>query len=78
MLKVAIIGAGGVIFAQKMVCDLLLDPELRHAEIALMDINPNGSKSRGNWICGWQNSSAFRPTSPRRPVWKRRSGARNT
>ena len=40
MLKVAIIGAGGVIFAQKMVCDLLLDPELRHAEIALMDINP--------------------------------------
>lgn len=40
MLKVAIIGAGGVIFAQKMVCDLLLDPELRHAEIALMDIDP--------------------------------------
>ena len=28
MLKVAIIGAGGVIFAQKMVCDLLLDYSL--------------------------------------------------
>lgn len=39
MSKIVIVGAGGVIFAQKMITDILLEPELRKSEIALMDIN---------------------------------------
>jgi len=37
--KIAIIGAGGVIFARKMITDILLNPHLCHSEIALMDID---------------------------------------
>ncbi len=37
--KIAVIGAGGVIFARKMVTDILLDPYLCRSEIALMDID---------------------------------------
>ncbi len=39
MPKIAIIGAGGVIFAQNFIKDLLLDDELRHSKVVLMDID---------------------------------------
>src|SRR5581483_377739 len=39
MAKVALIGAGSVVFTQNLVTDILLFPELRDTEIALMDID---------------------------------------
>lgn len=39
MAKIAIIGAGGVIFAQNFIKDILLDDSLRHHDVALMDID---------------------------------------
>ncbi len=38
-LKIAIIGAGGVIFAQKLIKDIMLNGHLRSAEVMLMDIS---------------------------------------
>lgn len=38
-MKIAIIGAGGVIFAQKLLKDIMLDPVLSNAEVVLMDIS---------------------------------------
>jgi len=39
-MKVALIGAGSVVFAKTLVSDILSFPELRDAEIRLMDIDP--------------------------------------
>ncbi len=39
MTKIAIIGAGGVIFAQNFIKDILLDKELRQCRVTLMDID---------------------------------------
>lgn len=39
MSKIALIGAGGVIFTQNMLKDILISKELRGSEIALMDID---------------------------------------
>lgn len=39
MTKIALIGAGGVIFAQNFIKDILLDETSRDSEIALMDID---------------------------------------
>jgi alpha-galactosidase len=38
--KITLIGAGSVVFAKTMVCDLLQFPEFRDLEISLMDIDP--------------------------------------
>jgi alpha-galactosidase len=40
MRKIAIIGAGSVVFAQRLTTDILSWPELQDSTIALMDINP--------------------------------------
>jgi alpha-galactosidase len=40
MLKIAMIGAGSVVFAKKLIHDILSFPELSEATIALMDIDP--------------------------------------
>jgi alpha-galactosidase len=39
MAKVALIGAGSVVFTQNLVTDIFLFPELRDTEVALMDID---------------------------------------
>jgi alpha-galactosidase len=39
MAKIALIGAGGVIFAQNFIKDILISEALRDSEIALMDID---------------------------------------
>lgn len=39
MSKIALIGAGGVIFAQNFMKDILLDEDLRHHQVTLMDID---------------------------------------
>ncbi len=39
MAKIALIGAGGVIFAQNFMKDILLDEQLRKSQVVLMDIN---------------------------------------
>lgn len=41
MPKVAIIGAGSVVFAQRLTTDILSWPELQDSTIALMDVNPD-------------------------------------
>jgi alpha-galactosidase/6-phospho-beta-glucosidase family protein len=38
--KIAFIGAGSVIFAKNLLCDILLRPALADSEICLMDIDP--------------------------------------
>ena len=37
-MKITLIGAGGVIFAQRFLKDIMLDPSLKNAEVCLMDI----------------------------------------
>ncbi|HEY8693270.1 MAG TPA: alpha-glucosidase/alpha-galactosidase, partial [Chloroflexota bacterium] len=39
MAKIALIGAGSVVFTQNLTTDIFLFPELRDCEIALMDID---------------------------------------
>ncbi len=39
MSKIVLVGAGGVIFAQNFLKDILMDPELRTHDVALMDID---------------------------------------
>ena len=39
MSKIVLVGAGGVIFAQNFLKDILTDPELRTHEVTLMDID---------------------------------------
>ena len=41
MIKVAIIGAGSVVFSQSIITDILLYPELGDSEISLYDIDKN-------------------------------------
>lgn len=38
-MKITLIGAGGVIFAQRFLKDIMLDPSLKNAEVCLMDIS---------------------------------------
>lgn len=38
-MKITLIGAGGVIFAQKFLKDIMLDPSLREADVCMMDIS---------------------------------------
>ncbi|MDD5699448.1 MAG: alpha-galactosidase [Victivallaceae bacterium] len=45
MRKITLIGAGGVIFAQKFIKDILLDATLKNSEIALMDIDAGRLKN---------------------------------
>ena len=45
MAKIALIGAGGVIFAQNFIKDLLISETLRDSEIVLMDIDAGRLKS---------------------------------
>lgn len=40
MTKIAILGAGGVLFPLRFIGDLLCFPDLRESTIALMDIDP--------------------------------------
>lgn len=48
MTKIAIIGAGGVVFPLRLVGDLLSFPELRDSTLSLMDINLAGAERTGN------------------------------
>lgn len=43
-LKITLIGAGSVVFAKTLICDILQFPELQHATICLMDIDPQRLK----------------------------------
>ena len=45
MAKIALIGAGGVIFAQNFIKDLLISETLRDSEIVLMDIDAGRLKN---------------------------------
>lgn len=49
MPKIAIIGAGSVVFARRLVTDFLTFPSLQDSSIALMDINPESL----NVIAAW-------------------------
>jgi alpha-galactosidase len=40
MAKIALIGAGSVVFTRNLCSDILLAPALQNCEIALMDIDP--------------------------------------
>ena len=40
MTKICLIGAGSTVFAQAILSDVLSNPELRHCEISLHDIDP--------------------------------------
>ncbi|HLY64581.1 MAG TPA: alpha-glucosidase/alpha-galactosidase, partial [Chloroflexota bacterium] len=44
MAKIALIGAGSVVFTQNLVTDIFLFPELRDSQVALMDIDPERLK----------------------------------
>ena len=47
MAKIAIIGAGGVVFPLRLVGDLLSFPELRESTLSLMDINLSAAERTG-------------------------------
>ena len=38
--RIAFIGAGSTVFARALLRDILLDPDLRHASVRLMDVDP--------------------------------------
>lgn len=42
--KITLIGAGSVVFAKKLIGDILQFPELSECEICLMDIDPQRLK----------------------------------
>lgn len=44
MAKIALIGAGSVVFARKLVCDIIQRPALAGSTLALMDIDPDRLK----------------------------------
>ncbi|HEY8694470.1 MAG TPA: alpha-glucosidase/alpha-galactosidase [Chloroflexota bacterium] len=50
MAKIALIGAGSVVFTQNLVTDIFLFPELRDSEIALMDIDAERLKVAGHIV----------------------------
>ncbi len=47
MVKVAMIGAGSVVFVKKLLADMMAKPELRNATIALHDINAERLETAG-------------------------------
>ncbi|MEZ4859918.1 MAG: alpha-glucosidase/alpha-galactosidase [Caldilineaceae bacterium] len=49
MPKIAIIGAGSVVFARRLITDFLTLPSLQASQIALMDINPEALKTITAW-----------------------------
>jgi alpha-galactosidase len=49
MPKVAIIGAGSVVFARRLVTDILTFPALQDSCIALVDINPQSLQTMAAW-----------------------------
>ena len=51
MAKIVLVGAGGVIFAQNFMKDILLDPVLRNNQLTLMDINAERLENSAT-ICG--------------------------
>ena len=51
MAKIVLVGAGGVIFAQNFMKDILLDPVLRTNQLTLMDINAERLENSAT-ICG--------------------------
>ena len=63
MVKITIVGAGGVIFTQNFIKDILLDEELRNNQIVLMDINRERLESAGRMaeIMAGQLGVPFRP-----------------
>jgi len=44
MAKISLIGAGSVVFAKSLICDILQQPALEGSEICLMDIDPERLK----------------------------------
>lgn len=63
MAKIAMIGAGGVIFAQNFIKDILLDGLLRQSEVTLMDIDRERLENAGKMaeIMSAQFGVAFKP-----------------
>lgn len=49
MPKIAIIGAGSVVFARRLITDFLTVPSLQDSHIALMDIHPDALKPIADW-----------------------------
>ena len=47
MLKIAMIGAGSVVFVKNLITDILELPELRHVTIALHDIDMERLETAG-------------------------------
>lgn len=60
MAKIAMIGAGGVIFAQNFIKDILLDGLLRQSEVTLMDIDRERLENAGKWRKSCLHSSVWR------------------
>jgi len=58
MAKIALIGAGGVIFTRKLLVDLFLTEGLRDSEISLMDIDAGRLKN----ACIFTEKSSTNPT----------------
>jgi alpha-galactosidase len=50
MAKIALIGAGSVVFTQNLITDIFLFPELRDSHVALMDIDPERLKVAGHIV----------------------------
>jgi alpha-galactosidase len=48
--KITLIGAGSVVFAKKLIGDILQFPELADSEICLMDISPNSKERLGFFV----------------------------
>lgn len=63
MAKIVIVGAGGVIFTQNFIRDILLDDELRKSRVVLMDINAErlGHAGKMAEIISGQFGRPFRP-----------------
>ena len=63
MAKIAIIGAGGVIFTQNLIKDILLDEQLKTSHVTLMDIDAGRLANAGKMsaIVAEQFSVEFHP-----------------
>lgn len=72
MSKIVLVGAGGVIFAQNFLKDILTDPELRTHEVTLMDIDAGGWPTRSpSPDSSRQSSASASPRTPRPTSAKR-------
>ena len=61
MLKIAMIGAGSVVFVKNLLTDILSLPELRDCKIALHDIDAERLETAGmmaRWTAGQFNANA--------------------